>query len=270
MNINSKHLKYIEIFAYILALWSFVVLFFESILSYYTDIRSIELITAVANISLLVMLLIGRLLSQTNKENQIIIIIDFIILVLSLMIFVVNVRLVVLLLLIRQTYFIGQFIIFHAFEGRLYRLMSSNPPITLMLSFAVTILSGTVLLMLPAASTKNSVTPFINALFTATSATCVTGLIVVDTGTYFTSFGQFVILALIQIGGLGIMTISTAFAVIIGQRLTLKIDNVMKRVMGETTSLNMMQLVKNIVLVNVSRFREYHWIITMQIGIIIH
>ncbi|MDZ4121463.1 MAG: TrkH family potassium uptake protein, partial [Candidatus Cloacimonadaceae bacterium] len=111
------------------------------------------------------------------------------------------------------------------------------------------IMVGSVFLMLPAASTANKVTPFFDALFTATSATCVTGLIVHDTGSYFTIFGQLVILALIQIGGLGIMTISTAFALILGQRLTLKLENIMQNVVGGTTTLNLFQLLKNIVIV---------------------
>lgn len=127
--------------------------------------------------------------------------------------------------------------------------MSNNPPVSLMLSFAFVILIGTVLLMLPAASVSGRVTPPVDALFTATSATCVTGLIVYDTGSYFSLFGQLVILALIQIGGLGIMTISTAFALIMGQRLTLKLESVMYSVMGKNTQFDLFQLIKSVVLV---------------------
>ncbi|HRX76766.1 MAG TPA: potassium transporter TrkG, partial [Candidatus Cloacimonadota bacterium] len=75
------------------------------------------------------------------------------------------------------------------------------------------------------------------------------GLIVFDTGSYFSLFGQLVILLLIQIGGLGIMTISTAFALIMGQRLTLKIENVMYSVMGENHQLDVFKLLKVVVLV---------------------
>lgn len=74
--------------------------------------------------------------------------------------------------------------------------------------------------MLPAASTGKSL-GFVNALFTSASATCVTGLVVVDTGHALTLFGQLIVLALIQIGGLGIMTISTLFIMALGRRPSL-------------------------------------------------
>jgi len=79
---------------------------------------------------------------------------------------------------------------------------------------------GTILLMLPEASTGRGI-GFVNALFTATSASCVTGLVVVDTGSAYTPFGQVVLLILIQIGGLGIMTMSTLFLMIAGRRPSL-------------------------------------------------
>ena len=77
----------------------------------------------------------------------------------------------------------------------------------ILLSFFVLIILGTVLLMLPISSRERVFTPFADALFTATSATCVTGLIVKDTATYWSSFGQAVIITLIQIGGMGVITI---------------------------------------------------------------
>jgi len=92
-----------------------------------------------------------------------------------------------------------------------------------LLSFAAVIALGTGLLMVPAASTGPSL-GFIDALFTSTSATCVTGLVVVDTGTRFTFFGQAVILALIQAGGFGIMTISTFILFMAGKRATLSLS----------------------------------------------
>ena len=85
------------------------------------------------------------------------------------------------------------------------------------LSFLSTIMLGTLLLTFPAATTDNQGTGLLDALFTATSATCVTGLIVQDTPTYFSTFGQIVILVLIQIGGLGIMTYSAFIALVIGR-----------------------------------------------------
>ncbi|MBQ1350668.1 MAG: Trk family potassium uptake protein [Ruminococcus sp.] len=77
----------------------------------------------------------------------------------------------------------------------------------ILLSFFVLIMLGTVLLMLPISSRERVFTPFADALFTATSATCVTGLIVKDTATYWSFFGQAVIITLIQIGGMGVITI---------------------------------------------------------------
>jgi len=88
--------------------------------------------------------------------------------------------------------------------------------------YFIIIVTGTLLLMLPGATTQEGSMSFINALFTATSATCVTGLIVVNTVSAFTIFGQIVIMILIQIGGLGIMTMSTLVAFIIGKKITLK------------------------------------------------
>ena len=80
----------------------------------------------------------------------------------------------------------------------------------IILSFFVLIMLGTCLLMLPISSNSHTVTPFVDALFTATSATCVTGLIVQDTATYWSLFGQIVIISLIQIGGMGVITIGMA------------------------------------------------------------
>ena len=82
------------------------------------------------------------------------------------------------------------------------RRLSSFQIITL--GFAGVILLGALLLMLPISTTGENVTPFNETLFTATSAVCVTGLVVQDTGSYWSTFGQAVILALIQIGGLGV------------------------------------------------------------------
>lgn len=87
-----------------------------------------------------------------------------------------------------------------------------NPSFAFVISFIIIIIIGMGLLMLPAMTTLPGSMPLLDALFTAVSATCVTGLIVVDTATYFTFRGQVVILVLIQIGGLGIVTFATFFA----------------------------------------------------------
>lgn len=87
--------------------------------------------------------------------------------------------------------------------------------------FAGVILMGALLLMLPISSVSGVVTPFVDALFTSTTAVCVTGLVVQDTGTYWTVFGQSVILLLIQIGGLGVVTIAASIAMLSGRKLGL-------------------------------------------------
>lgn len=156
-----------------------------------------------------------------------------------------NAKFVVFFLLIRQTWYIIQFLLFRAFDGRLYKLLTGNPPVTVMLSFILVIFLGTILLMMPASSAQGKVTSPVDALFIATSATCVTGLVVVDVGSYFSLFGQIVILLLIQVGGLGLMTISTAFAIVLGQRLTIKLESTMYKVVGGSQSLNVLNLLKN-------------------------
>ncbi len=90
------------------------------------------------------------------------------------------------------------------------------------LGYMIMILVGTLLLMLPVASQNGQSAPFNEALFTATSASCVTGLVVRDTATEWTLFGQTVIITLIQIGGLGFMTIATWFSLLLKRRIGLK------------------------------------------------
>src|SRR2546422_10649145 len=97
-----------------------------------------------------------------------------------------------------------------------------NPAQTIVVGFATIVLAGAFLLSLPVASAAGRPVPFLTALFTATSATCVTGLVVVDTATYFSLFGQLVIMLLIQLGGLGYMTVATLMAMIIGRRIGLR------------------------------------------------
>lgn len=97
-----------------------------------------------------------------------------------------------------------------------------SPSRLIALTFVGLILTGTVLLMLPMASSTGQSLSFVDALFTATSASCVTGLVVVDTGTYFSLFGQVVLLLLIQLGGLGLMLFATLFSVLLKRRLDLQ------------------------------------------------
>lgn len=122
-----------------------------------------------------------------------------------------------------------------------------NPAQILALGFAGLILFGTVLLDLPIATESMESAGLINSLFTATSSVCVTGLIVVDTGIYWSLFGKIVILLLIQIGGIGIMTMATMGAVIIGRKITLKNRLLVQEALNQFTISGVIRLVKYIV-----------------------
>lgn len=102
----------------------------------------------------------------------------------------------------------------------------------LALFFIVVIIFGTILLTLPTASSSGEVTNFLDALFTATSATSVTGLITLDTGTYWSSFGKTVILILIQIGGLGIMSFTTFGVLKFGNKISLSTSLLVKEALN--------------------------------------
>lgn len=90
------------------------------------------------------------------------------------------------------------------------------------LGFFFAIFAGGLLLSLPIASANGTATPFINALFTATTSVCVTGLVVVQTSSHWSLFGQIVILLLIQLGGLGVVSVATTVMMLMGKRITLK------------------------------------------------
>lgn len=113
--------------------------------------------------------------------------------------------------------------------------------------FAGLILLGALLLCLPAASATGEPLSFVDALFTSTSAVCVTGLVVVDTGTRFSLFGQLVIILLIQAGGLGFMTMATLMALLIGKRINLRERLVMQEAMNQLSVAGVVRLTKYIV-----------------------
>ena len=98
---------------------------------------------------------------------------------------------------------------------------------TIALGFLTVIAAGTILLMLPAASQSGEATGLVTALFTSVSASCVTGLVLVDTATYWSGFGQAVIIVLIQLGGLGFMTIATLFSRLLRRRMSMRERGVM-------------------------------------------
>jgi len=116
----------------------------------------------------------------------------------------------------------------------------------IVLSFGATILVGSLLLRLPQATTTNMVMPFVDALFMATSATCVTGLVVHDIGREYTLFGQLVILMLIQIGGLGIITFSTFVVSIISQKLSIGSRRIIQESFFQQPIRNMRALFKQV------------------------
>ena len=97
-----------------------------------------------------------------------------------------------------------------------------EPTQIMVIGFAIIILIGAILLNMPISTQNGESIGFLDALFTSTSAVCVTGLIAVDTSTYWSFFGQLIIITLIQIGGLGFMTMTTLFALIIKKRINLR------------------------------------------------
>ncbi|MFH1868075.1 MAG: potassium transporter TrkG [Candidatus Omnitrophota bacterium] len=122
-----------------------------------------------------------------------------------------------------------------------------EPPQAIVLSFFSVILLGALLLNLPISARENVSPGFLNSLFTATSATCVTGLIVKDTGSFFSPFGRMVILMLIQAGGLGIMTFSTMFAIALGRKLSISQNVTIQKALGHTKIQGLPELILYIV-----------------------
>ena len=127
-----------------------------------------------------------------------------------------------------------------------------SPALSLLLLFVVLIAVGTGLLMLPIATAEGQSTALIDAFFTATSAACVTGLVVVDTATHWSPFGQVVILALIQVGGFGIMAGSTLLLMIVlGRRTSLRDRIVVQESLGGLQLGSVIGLVKRIAIFTV-------------------
>ncbi len=123
-----------------------------------------------------------------------------------------------------------------------------NPAQILVLGFAFIIVLGALILTTPFVTNSGESIGFLKALFTATSAVCVTGLVVVDTGTFWNMGGQIVILILIQIGGLGIMTMATSVALIIGRKISLRSRLIMQEALNQFTLSGVVKLTKYIIL----------------------
>ena len=131
---------------------------------------------------------------------------------------------------------------------QLNSVLKLTPSRLLAIGFAAVILVGAFLLTLPIASKTDVPLRFLDALFTATSAVCVTGLVVVDTGTRFTQFGQLVIISLIQIGGIGIMTVSTLIAMVLGKKIGLKERILIQESFNQFTLAGLVRLIRNVLL----------------------
>ncbi len=118
----------------------------------------------------------------------------------------------------------------------------------IMLGFLAVILIGAFLLMLPICSDKGTFTPFLTALFTATTSVCVTGLVVVDTYAYWSTVGQVVILLLIQVGGLGVVTLSTYILMLLGQKIGLKQRILLEDALNLDTMSGLLRFLKKVFL----------------------
>ena len=122
-----------------------------------------------------------------------------------------------------------------------------TPSQIIVLGFAGVILLGAFILMLPISSTCHGWTPFNEALFTSTTSICVTGLVVQDTGSYWTSFGHVIIMLLIQIGGLGVVTVAASFAMFSGRRISLHSRSTIVEATSSSTLATVGVLTKHII-----------------------
>lgn len=129
-----------------------------------------------------------------------------------------------------------------------FKFLKLSPPQILVLGFASIILIGALLLMLPISSTSGNSVKFIDALFTSTSATCVTGLVVLDTGTSFTIFGKTVIMVLIQIGGLGFMTMATLFSLVLKRKISLRDRLILQEAMNQGSMEGIVRLIRRVLI----------------------
>ena len=131
--------------------------------------------------------------------------------------------------------------------GNRLKALELNPPRVLALGFAGLIVLGGILLNLPIATKAGESIGFLDALFTSASSVCVTGLVVVNTGEFWSLFGQIVIICLIQMGGLGFMTMATLVALILGKKITLKERLIIKEQLNQETMSGLVKLTKYII-----------------------
>lgn len=131
-----------------------------------------------------------------------------------------------------------------SFFRKLYRRMGFNALGIIAVGFAIIILIGSLLLTLPAASSTGESVPWFDALFTSTSAVCVTGLVVRDTGTAYSRFGHVVLMLLIQTGGLGFMTFATLIFRALGRHMTLRERMVVRESLNEERMSGLQQMIQ--------------------------
>lgn len=133
-----------------------------------------------------------------------------------------------------------------------WNVLKWSPPRILVCGFALIIFLGATLLSMPFASASGERLPFLDALFTATSATCVTGLVVVDTGTYFSVPGQIVLMCLFQLGGLGFMTMATLIALVLRKRISLRERLLLQESMNQTSMEGIVRLIRRVLIYSIS------------------
>jgi trk system potassium uptake protein TrkH len=136
--------------------------------------------------------------------------------------------------------------------GNLLKLSQWSPPRFLVAGFAVIILLGGLLLSLPFASSHGTSLRYLDAVFMATTATCVTGLVVVDTGRYFSVAGQVVIMLLIQVGGIGFMTMATLVALVLKKRISLRERIILQEAMNQHNMEGIVRLIRRVFMYSVA------------------
>ena len=127
---------------------------------------------------------------------------------------------------------------------KLIKKIENNPPLYLMIGFLIIILIGSIMLSLPISSANGKSTLYLDSLFVSTSAVCVTGLSPVVTATHWNFFGQLIIIILIQIGGLGVMTLSTLVAMLLGKRITLSTRLIIREQVGAKGYSGLVKLIR--------------------------
>ena len=130
--------------------------------------------------------------------------------------------------------------------------MSQSPARIIAFGFAATIILGSLILMLPISLNDGVNLKYIDSLYTATSAVCVTGLITVDPANTFTPFGRFILAVLIQIGGLGVTSLGTGIIIAMGKRVNFKSRSLVKEALNLNSGKGIVKFIKEIFFTNVS------------------